>query len=206
MGRPSRWLPPSPGWLWRLQRGRDADRGGLPAGQPLRARPDRRQDRHAHRGGGEQGRAPHRDSHPDRRRTSRSRTEALIYDGQGVPWVYTEVSRLTYRRVKVAVDRTDAERVLLTSGPPPGTRGRDPGFDPGVRRRARDGGQALMRRHRLGESGSFAGSCCSSPPGCWPWASSGFPRRRSTCSRSSRRLRWRSRPWRSATPPTRSSS
>lgn len=47
---------------------------------------------------------------------------ALIYDGQGVPWVYTAPEDLTFRRVQVAVDRIDGDRVFLSSGLAAGTR------------------------------------------------------------------------------------
>lgn len=47
---------------------------------------------------------------------------ALIYDSQGVPWVYTSRVPLTFRRTKVVVDRIEGNRVLLASGLRPGTR------------------------------------------------------------------------------------
>lgn len=46
---------------------------------------------------------------------------ALIYDGQGVPWVYTSTGPLTFMRAKVVVDRVDGHQVLLSEGPPVGT-------------------------------------------------------------------------------------
>ena len=46
---------------------------------------------------------------------------ALIYDGQGVPWVYTSTGPLTFMRTKVVVDRVDGHHVLLSEGPPVGT-------------------------------------------------------------------------------------
>ena len=46
---------------------------------------------------------------------------ALIYDGQGVPWVYTVTARLTFLRAKVGVDRVVGDRALLSSGLSPGT-------------------------------------------------------------------------------------
>ena len=46
---------------------------------------------------------------------------ALIYDGQGVPWVYTVTAPLTFLRAKVAVDRVVGERALLSSGLSAGT-------------------------------------------------------------------------------------
>jgi hypothetical protein len=41
---------------------------------------------------------------------------ALIYDGQGVPWVYTVTAPLTFLRAKVVVDRVVGDRALLSSG------------------------------------------------------------------------------------------
>lgn len=46
---------------------------------------------------------------------------ALIYDGQGVPWVYTATAPLTFLRAKVVVDRVVGDQALLSSGPPAGT-------------------------------------------------------------------------------------
>ena len=46
---------------------------------------------------------------------------ALIYDGQGVPWVYTIAEPLTFVRAQVVVDRIDADQVILTSGLDSGT-------------------------------------------------------------------------------------
>lgn len=47
---------------------------------------------------------------------------ALIYDGQGVPWVYTAPDELTFRRVRVDVDRIEGDRVFLAGGLAAGTR------------------------------------------------------------------------------------
>jgi hypothetical protein len=47
---------------------------------------------------------------------------ALIYDQQGVSWVYTSPSPLTFRRAEVVVDRVVGDRVWLRDGPAPGTR------------------------------------------------------------------------------------
>jgi hypothetical protein len=47
---------------------------------------------------------------------------ALIYDGEGLPWVYTSPENLTFLRTKVVVDRVEGDLVLLTDGPLPGTR------------------------------------------------------------------------------------
>ena len=46
---------------------------------------------------------------------------ALIYDGQGVTWVYTSPENLTFLRAKVVVDRIEGDLVLLSKGPPAGT-------------------------------------------------------------------------------------
>jgi hypothetical protein len=46
---------------------------------------------------------------------------AIIYDGQGVPWVYTATAPLTFVRTKVVVDRVEGDRVLLSAGLPAGT-------------------------------------------------------------------------------------
>jgi len=46
---------------------------------------------------------------------------ALIYDGTGVPYVYTVPRPLTFQRAKVVVDRIEGDRVLLTGGLAPGT-------------------------------------------------------------------------------------
>jgi hypothetical protein len=47
---------------------------------------------------------------------------ALIYDGEGLPWVYTSPENLTFLRTKVVVHRVEGDLVLLTDGPLPGTR------------------------------------------------------------------------------------
>ena len=46
---------------------------------------------------------------------------ALIYDGQGVPWVYTVREPLTFLRSQVSVDRIEGQRVLISRGLTPGT-------------------------------------------------------------------------------------
>ncbi len=48
--------------------------------------------------------------------------ESLIYDGQGVPWVYTVPEELTFLRAQVVVDRVEDDRVLLSDGLTAGTR------------------------------------------------------------------------------------
>lgn len=47
---------------------------------------------------------------------------ALIYDPQGVAWVYTNPEPLTFQRAEVVVDRIVDDDVWITDGPPPGTR------------------------------------------------------------------------------------
>jgi len=47
---------------------------------------------------------------------------ALIYDGQGRTYVYTSPKPLSFLRAQVAVDRIQGDRVLLSDGPPAGTR------------------------------------------------------------------------------------
>lgn len=46
---------------------------------------------------------------------------ALIYDGSGDPWVYTNPEPLTFVRAAVVVDRIDGSTVYLRKGPRPGT-------------------------------------------------------------------------------------
>jgi hypothetical protein len=47
---------------------------------------------------------------------------ALIYDEEGAPFVYTVPRPRSYLRAAVEVDRIDEGRVLLSDGPPAGTR------------------------------------------------------------------------------------
>jgi hypothetical protein len=47
---------------------------------------------------------------------------ALLYDARGKTYVYTSPRRLRYLRRQVEVDRIEADRVFLSSGPPAGTR------------------------------------------------------------------------------------
>ena len=47
---------------------------------------------------------------------------ALIYDSQGLAWVYTNPEPLTFRRAQVVVDRVVDNQVWIKDGPPPGTR------------------------------------------------------------------------------------
>lgn len=46
---------------------------------------------------------------------------ALIYDGQGVPWVYTTTAPLTFVRSQVVVDRVEGNLAFLSAGLPTGT-------------------------------------------------------------------------------------
>lgn len=47
---------------------------------------------------------------------------AVIYDPQGVAWVYTNPAPLTFQRARVVVDRVADDLAWITEGPPPGTR------------------------------------------------------------------------------------
>jgi hypothetical protein len=47
---------------------------------------------------------------------------ALIYDPEGHTFVYTNPKPLEYLREEVEVDRIEGDRVLLSGGPPPGTK------------------------------------------------------------------------------------
>ena len=46
---------------------------------------------------------------------------ALLYDGEGSPFVYTATTPLSFERAAVVVDRIKGDRVLLTDGPPAGS-------------------------------------------------------------------------------------
>jgi multidrug efflux pump subunit AcrA (membrane-fusion protein) len=46
---------------------------------------------------------------------------AVVYDRDGVTWVYTTSQPLTYVRQRVAIARIDGDRAILRSGPPEGT-------------------------------------------------------------------------------------
>ena len=47
---------------------------------------------------------------------------ALMYDPGGATFVYTQPEPLTFERTEVQVERVEGERVLLSDGPPPGTK------------------------------------------------------------------------------------
>jgi hypothetical protein len=47
---------------------------------------------------------------------------ALLYDERGKTWVYTSPSKLTFVRAPVVVEEILGDVVVLTSGPPAGTR------------------------------------------------------------------------------------
>jgi hypothetical protein len=47
---------------------------------------------------------------------------ALIYDPEGKTYVYTSPRRLSFVRAEIQVDRIDGDRVLLSDGPPAGTK------------------------------------------------------------------------------------
>jgi hypothetical protein len=46
---------------------------------------------------------------------------AVVYDRDGVTWVYTTTGPLTYVRQRVSVVRVDGDQAILSSGPPVGT-------------------------------------------------------------------------------------
>jgi hypothetical protein len=47
---------------------------------------------------------------------------ALIYDKQGKTWVYTAPEPLTFLRAEVVVTEIDGNQVMVSDGPPPGTK------------------------------------------------------------------------------------
>jgi hypothetical protein len=47
---------------------------------------------------------------------------ALYYSPTGETWTYTNPEGLTFVRQRIAVDRIDGNRVVLSKGPPPGTK------------------------------------------------------------------------------------
>lgn len=46
---------------------------------------------------------------------------AVLYDGHGDTWVYTNPESLVFVRQRVSVARIDGDRVILTDGPPAGS-------------------------------------------------------------------------------------
>jgi hypothetical protein len=46
---------------------------------------------------------------------------AVLYDGQGDAWVYTNPEGLTFIRTKVSISKIDGDTARLSDGPPPGT-------------------------------------------------------------------------------------
>lgn len=46
---------------------------------------------------------------------------AVIYDATGATWAYTNPEDLVFVRAPLTVERIDGDRVVLESGPPPGT-------------------------------------------------------------------------------------
>jgi hypothetical protein len=46
---------------------------------------------------------------------------AVLYDPQGLPWVYTSPKELTYVRAQIEMGETAADTAHLRSGPPVGT-------------------------------------------------------------------------------------
>jgi hypothetical protein len=47
---------------------------------------------------------------------------SVIYDAQGVTWVYVAVQQLRFERARVAVDLITGDQAILSDGPPAGTR------------------------------------------------------------------------------------
>ncbi|TMI89152.1 MAG: hypothetical protein E6H00_10590 [Bacillati bacterium ANGP1] len=47
---------------------------------------------------------------------------AVYYDVHGQTWVYTNLQPLVFVRHRVAIDRVDGDRALLSEGPPPGSK------------------------------------------------------------------------------------
>jgi hypothetical protein len=43
----------------------------------------------------------------------------VIYDAEGVTWVYTMPQPLTYIRQRVTIDRVEAKDAVLSQGPAP---------------------------------------------------------------------------------------
>lgn len=46
---------------------------------------------------------------------------AVLYDAQGVTWVYTSPANLVYVRHRITVDYIEGDQAVLTDGPPSGT-------------------------------------------------------------------------------------
>jgi hypothetical protein len=46
---------------------------------------------------------------------------AVLYDQDGVSWVYTSPKPLTYVRQRITIERVDGDTAVLRSGPSPGT-------------------------------------------------------------------------------------
>jgi hypothetical protein len=46
---------------------------------------------------------------------------AVLYDLNGVAWVYTNPSSLTYIRDRINIDHIDGDQAVLSAGPPSGT-------------------------------------------------------------------------------------
>jgi hypothetical protein len=47
---------------------------------------------------------------------------AIVYDGEGAPWVYTSPGELTFVRTAVVVDRVEGDMAWLSQGLRPGSR------------------------------------------------------------------------------------
>jgi hypothetical protein len=46
---------------------------------------------------------------------------AVLYDADGVSWVYTNPEPLVYIRQRITIDRVTGDQALLTKGPETGT-------------------------------------------------------------------------------------
>lgn len=44
--------------------------------------------------------------------------EAVIYDGQGLTWVYTVIKPFSYKRARVTVAAVEKDQAVLSEGPP----------------------------------------------------------------------------------------
>lgn len=44
--------------------------------------------------------------------------EAVIYDGQGLTWVYTVIKPLSYKRARITVVGVENDQAVLSNGPP----------------------------------------------------------------------------------------
>ena len=61
---------------------------------------------------------------------------AVLYNSQGVSWVFTAPEPLTFVRERIKIDFIDGDLVVLTDGPAPRNHGRDGGGVGALWRRA----------------------------------------------------------------------